>query len=332
MPAVIVPPVSGTVRARTCSRPTPTAPGPAVLAGAGRAGAPRRRHPELAIGPGLASRSSASPARRARRRPRTCSPRVLAAARRRRRPARARSTTSSGTRGRCCAPTPETDYLVLEISARGPGHIAALAAVAPPRIGVVLNVGIAHLGEFGSREAIAQAKGELVEALPATGWWSSTPTTRWWPRWRSARRPAWCASAAAPDGGRPGGRRAPRRRRARAGSRWSRRAGATPVRLAAARRPPGRQRAVRGRRRAGVRRRPRHGRRAPRRPRRPVSRWRMEVTGARRRHRRQRRLQRQPGVDARRAARRWPRIGRAAARWAVLGEMAELGDDAIADA
>jgi UDP-N-acetylmuramoyl-tripeptide--D-alanyl-D-alanine ligase len=59
-----------------------------------------------------------------------------------------------------------TRQLVLELSARGPGHIAALCAVAQPRIGVVLNVGRAHLGEFGSPEAIAQAKGELVEALP----------------------------------------------------------------------------------------------------------------------------------------------------------------------
>ncbi|WP_040790116.1 UDP-N-acetylmuramoyl-tripeptide--D-alanyl-D-alanine ligase [Nocardia paucivorans] len=63
----------------------------------------------------------------------------------------------------------ETRFLVLELSARGAGHIAALARVAPPSIGVVLNVGTAHLGEFGGREAIAQAKGELVEALPATG-------------------------------------------------------------------------------------------------------------------------------------------------------------------
>lgn len=62
-----------------------------------------------------------------------------------------------------------TRQLVLELSARGPGHIAALCAVARPRIGVVLNVGRAHLGEFGSAEAIAQAKGELVEALPESG-------------------------------------------------------------------------------------------------------------------------------------------------------------------
>ena len=62
-----------------------------------------------------------------------------------------------------------TKYLVLELSARGPGHIAALCAVARPKIGIVLNVGTAHLGEFGSREEIARTKGELVEALPEDG-------------------------------------------------------------------------------------------------------------------------------------------------------------------
>ena len=60
----------------------------------------------------------------------------------------------------------DTRFLALELSARGVGHVAALAEAVPPRIGVVLNVGTAHLGEFGSQEAIAQAKGELVEALP----------------------------------------------------------------------------------------------------------------------------------------------------------------------
>jgi UDP-N-acetylmuramoyl-tripeptide--D-alanyl-D-alanine ligase len=63
----------------------------------------------------------------------------------------------------------DTRYLVLELGARGLGHVRHLCQVAPPRIGVVLNVGVAHLGEFGSVEAIAQAKGELVEALPETG-------------------------------------------------------------------------------------------------------------------------------------------------------------------
>nr|WP_166641265.1 UDP-N-acetylmuramoyl-tripeptide--D-alanyl-D-alanine ligase [Amycolatopsis sp. SID8362] len=63
----------------------------------------------------------------------------------------------------------ETRHLVLELSARGPGHIAHLAEIAPPKIGVVLNVGSAHVGEFGSREGIAKTKGELVEALPEDG-------------------------------------------------------------------------------------------------------------------------------------------------------------------
>jgi UDP-N-acetylmuramoyl-tripeptide--D-alanyl-D-alanine ligase len=63
----------------------------------------------------------------------------------------------------------DTRFLVLEMGSRGPGHIARLCAVARPRIGVVLNVGSAHLGEFGSPEGIAVAKGELVEALPADG-------------------------------------------------------------------------------------------------------------------------------------------------------------------
>ena len=62
-----------------------------------------------------------------------------------------------------------TRYLVLEKSARGVGHIKWLTDIAPPRIGVVLNVGSAHVGEFGSLEVTAQAKGELAEALPANG-------------------------------------------------------------------------------------------------------------------------------------------------------------------
>ena len=60
-----------------------------------------------------------------------------------------------------------TRYLVLELSARGIGHVAMLAGVAPPRIGAVINVGSAHIGEFGSVQAIAKAKSELVSALPA---------------------------------------------------------------------------------------------------------------------------------------------------------------------
>jgi UDP-N-acetylmuramoyl-tripeptide--D-alanyl-D-alanine ligase len=65
--------------------------------------------------------------------------------------------------------TRRTDYLILEMSARHPGNIAALAAIAPPAVGVVLNVGTAHLGEFGSRDAIARTKAELPQAVPQSG-------------------------------------------------------------------------------------------------------------------------------------------------------------------
>ncbi len=63
----------------------------------------------------------------------------------------------------------DTRYLALELGARGLGHIRYLCGIARPHIGLVLNVGVAHLGEFGTVDAIAQAKGELVEALPAGG-------------------------------------------------------------------------------------------------------------------------------------------------------------------
>jgi len=65
--------------------------------------------------------------------------------------------------------TEQTDFLVLEMSARHPGNIAALARIAPPSVAVVLNVGTAHLGEFGSREVIATTKAELVQSVPDSG-------------------------------------------------------------------------------------------------------------------------------------------------------------------
>jgi UDP-N-acetylmuramoyl-tripeptide--D-alanyl-D-alanine ligase len=65
--------------------------------------------------------------------------------------------------------TEQTRYLVSEMSARGVGHIAALCRITPPRLGVVLGVGHAHLGEFGSLDQVALAKGELPAALPPDG-------------------------------------------------------------------------------------------------------------------------------------------------------------------
>ncbi|SEQ61098.1 UDP-N-acetylmuramoyl-tripeptide--D-alanyl-D-alanine ligase [Microlunatus flavus] len=62
-----------------------------------------------------------------------------------------------------------TRFLVAEMGARGIGHVAYLCRIAPPDVAVVLNVGHAHVGEFGGQDAIARAKGELVEALGADG-------------------------------------------------------------------------------------------------------------------------------------------------------------------
>ena len=85
-----------------------------------------------------------------------------------------------------CRVTADTRFLVVEMGARGIGHVAYLARMAPPRVGVVLNVGTAHVGEFGSREAIATAKSELPRGPAAPrGSPCSTPTTPRcapWPR------------------------------------------------------------------------------------------------------------------------------------------------------
>ncbi len=59
----------------------------------------------------------------------------------------------------------DTKYCILEMGARHQGDIAALCKMAQPHVGVVLRVGTAHLGEFGSVEKISQTKGELIESL-----------------------------------------------------------------------------------------------------------------------------------------------------------------------
>jgi len=61
--------------------------------------------------------------------------------------------------------TEETRYCIVEMGARHMGDIAKLAAIAEPDIGVVLKVGSAHIGEFGSVEMIARTKSELISAL-----------------------------------------------------------------------------------------------------------------------------------------------------------------------
>lgn len=59
----------------------------------------------------------------------------------------------------------ETKFCILEMGARHIGDIALLCQMAKPNIGMVLRVGTAHLGEFGSAEAVAQAKSEMISSL-----------------------------------------------------------------------------------------------------------------------------------------------------------------------
>jgi UDP-N-acetylmuramoyl-tripeptide--D-alanyl-D-alanine ligase len=62
-----------------------------------------------------------------------------------------------------------TKYAVIEMGARHSGDIAHLASIAQPDIAVVLRVGMAHVGEFGSIEAIAKTKSELISSLSESG-------------------------------------------------------------------------------------------------------------------------------------------------------------------
>ena len=64
--------------------------------------------------------------------------------------------------------TPEHSYAVVEMAMRGRGEIALLSDITRPTIGVITNVGTAHIGRLGSREAIAQAKCELLAQMPQT--------------------------------------------------------------------------------------------------------------------------------------------------------------------
>lgn len=63
----------------------------------------------------------------------------------------------------------DVKYLVAEMGMRGLGHITYLCNLAAPTIGVITNVGRAHIGEVGSIEGIAKAKSELVKAIRPSG-------------------------------------------------------------------------------------------------------------------------------------------------------------------
>jgi UDP-N-acetylmuramoyl-tripeptide--D-alanyl-D-alanine ligase len=58
---------------------------------------------------------------------------------------------------------------VFEIGMNHPGEIAPLAALAQPDVGIITNIGVAHIEYFGNREGIAEEKGKLAEALPPSG-------------------------------------------------------------------------------------------------------------------------------------------------------------------
>ena len=65
--------------------------------------------------------------------------------------------------------TSEHEFGVLELAMRGPGEIDYLAEMVLPDVGVITNIGQSHVGRLGSREAIAQAKAELLEHLSGDG-------------------------------------------------------------------------------------------------------------------------------------------------------------------
>jgi UDP-N-acetylmuramoyl-tripeptide--D-alanyl-D-alanine ligase len=68
-----------------------------------------------------------------------------------------------------CRIEPETEVCISEMGMRGPGQIAWLASFVRPDVGVITNIGPAHIEFLGSLENIAKAKAELIEALPAGG-------------------------------------------------------------------------------------------------------------------------------------------------------------------
>ena len=65
--------------------------------------------------------------------------------------------------------TESTKFLVAEMGARHAGDLFYLSGITPPKVGLVLNVGTSHIGEFGSQDNIAQAKGELIESVVPGG-------------------------------------------------------------------------------------------------------------------------------------------------------------------
>ena len=62
----------------------------------------------------------------------------------------------------------EHEYAIVEMGMRGRGEIALLSQIAAPDIGLITNVGTAHIGRLGSEQAIAEAKCELLAEMPSS--------------------------------------------------------------------------------------------------------------------------------------------------------------------
>ena len=77
------------------------------------------------------------------------------------------------------------DYAVLEMGASNPGDIAYLAGIARPNVGVITNIGPAHLQGFINTEGVAGAKGELYASLPRYGTAIINSTEPWVEMWQS---------------------------------------------------------------------------------------------------------------------------------------------------
>ena len=75
-------------------------------------------------------------------------------------------------------------YAILEMGASKAGDIAYLSEIARPDVGLVTNIGPAHLQGFGDEEGVARAKGELYSALPADGWAIINGDEPWAEGWR----------------------------------------------------------------------------------------------------------------------------------------------------
>lgn len=96
---------------------------------------------------------------------------------------------------------PRHRFAVLEMGASRGGDIAYLAGIAEPDVGLVTNIGPAHLGGFGSLEGVARAKGELFASLPPDGWAVINADEPWVDLWRACNRAGQVMTFGAGDDG-----------------------------------------------------------------------------------------------------------------------------------